>query len=295
MARVRKKSRVRSAAARGTARAPSRLPADWPILGLAGLGVLLTVYLLVAHLSGGDTLFCTAGSACDIVQESRWSVLFGVPVALWGLGLYGLIAFSAATGRRAVVRWRRLFTLALIGVLISVYLTLVGWFALETFCPWCMLSLALVTAIFVWVVLKRPAQTPAAGWSRWLVVHALVLLPALGVIAGAQAGWLSPPADPRLELLAEHLETSGAKYYGTFWCPTCQKQRRLFGRAAEKLPYVECTPNGRTGPIAFECASQSVESFPTWVIRGQRYTGVLSADELARHSNFRQWNAPKAE
>lgn len=294
MARTRRKPQGKGHTGHAGGGAKPRLAPDWRLVGLAGLGVLLTAYLLIVHLSGGDALFCTAGSSCDIVQESRWSTLFGLPMALWGLGLYALIALVAATGRSAATRWRRLFTLALIGVLVSVYLTLAGWFALEAFCLWCLISLALILAIFVLVMLGRPAQTPASGWPRWLTVHGIVLVPAMLLIAAAQAGWLSPPDDPRLEPLAAHLSESGAKYYGAFWCPNCQKQKRLFGRSAEKLPYVECSPNGRNGAVAFECATQGIDSFPTWIIRGQRYSGLLSAEELARHSRFRQWNAPPA-
>ncbi|MCX7562886.1 vitamin K epoxide reductase family protein [Xanthomonadaceae bacterium XH05] len=263
-------------------------------MALAGIGVVLTVYLLIVHLMGASTLFCQQGSSCDIVQSSAWSTLFGLPVALWGLGLYALIALVAATGRSAAVRWRRLFPLSLIGVLVSVYLTLVGWIALEAFCVWCLISLALIIAIFVLVLRKRPAQTPAEGWKRWLTMHAIVLVPLMVLISAAQAGWLSPPDDPRLEPLAAHLSESGAKYYGAYWCPNCRKQKGLFGRAADGLPYVECTPNGRNGAVAFECAAQGIDSFPTWIIRGQRYNGLLTPDELARHSRFRQWNAPSA-
>ena len=294
MVRTRRKPQGKGHAGHTGGGAKPRLAPDWRLVTLAGLGVLLTAYLLIVHLSGGDALFCTAGSSCDLVQESRWSMLFGLPMALWGLGLYALIGLVAATGSTAASRWRRLFTLALIGVLVSVYLTAVGWFALEAFCLWCLISLALILAIFVLVLRKRPPQTPASGWPRWLTVHGIVLVPAMLLIAAAQAGWLSPPDDPRLEPLAVHLSESGAKYYGAFWCPNCQKQKRLFGRSAEKLPYVECSPNGRNGTIAFECAAQSIDSFPTWIIRGQRYNGLLSADELARHSRFRQWNAPPA-
>ncbi len=295
MARARRKSQVKNTVGGAPVRARPRLPPDRGLLGLAVAGVLLTAYLLFAHLNGSQTLFCAEGASCDIVQESRWATLFGLPVTLWGLGLYALIAIAAATGRTAATRWRRVATLALIGVLFSSYLTLVAWIALEAFCGWCLASFALLVAIFVLCVLRRPSQTPAHGWGRWLGTHAIVLLPALVLIGAAQAGWLSPPVDPRLEALAVHLQDSGAKYYGAFWCPNCQKQRKLFGRAADELPYVECSPNGRTGAIAFECASQGIDNFPTWVIRGERHQGMMTPDELARLSRFRKWNAPAGE
>ncbi len=293
MAKARRKSAGKRAGG-SPASVRARLAPDAWLAALAGLGVLLTAYLLVVHLTGGDAVFCTAGSSCNIVQESRWSRLLGMPVALWGLGLYALTGWVACTGTSTAARWRRLFTLALTGVLVSLYLTAVAWFALEALCAWCLVSLALLVVILVLVVARRPAQTPARGWSRWLAMHAIALLPVLGLIAAAQAGWLAPPDDPRLAPLVQHLRDSDVKFYGTFWCPECQQQKRRFGRSAEQLPYVECSPNGRNGPIAFECAQQGIEGFPTWIIRGQRYGGVLEPEELARRTRFHKWNAQPA-
>lgn len=293
MAKARRKTAGRRVGD-GRANVRARLAPDWWLAGLAGLGVVLTAYLLFVHASGGDVVFCTAGSACDIVQESRWASLLGLPVALWGLSLYALTGWVACIGASASTRWQRLFTLVLIGLLISVYLTAVAWFALEAFCAWCLASLVLLAVMFVLLLVRRPAQTPARGWWRWMAMHAITLLPLLGLIAAAQAGWLSPPDDPRLSPLAQHLRESDVKFYGTFWCPECQKQKRRFGRAAEQLPYVECSPNGRNGPIAFECVQQGIEGFPTWIIRGERYRGVLEPEELARRTRFNKWNLQPA-
>lgn len=291
MAKARKRVQKPQSASVRPAVARPRLAPDYWLLGLALLGVALTAYLLSLHGTTGQALFCTEGSGCDIVQKSRWSELFGLPMALWGMGLYLLLALASATGSTPATRWRRMFTLALFGVLISVYLTAVAWFGLDAFCLWCLASFALLLVILIWVIVRRPTQTPASGWSRTLLVHAMVLLPALGVIAAAQADWLSPPDDPRLAPLAQHLRASEAKFYGSYWCPECQKQKRLFGRAAEQLPYVECSPNGRNGAMAFECAQAGIESFPTWIIRGQRVSGVMTPEELARRTRFNRWNA----
>ncbi len=292
MARTRRKGQGRDSG--GAVPRKMRLAPDRWLAGLAGAGVLLTAYLFFAHFSGAGALFCTAGSSCDIVQESRWSILFGLPLSLWGLGLYLLLLLAACTGTTVATRWRRVFSLSLIGVLMSLYLTTVGWVALEAVCAWCLTSFGLLLAIFGLLLWRRPAQTPASGWPRWLALHAIVLLPALGVIAVAQAGWLSPPDDPRLAPLAQHLRDTQVKLYGTFWCPNCQQQKRLFGQSADALPYVECSPNGRNGTVALECVSAGIESYPTWVIRGERVTGVLAPGELARRTRFHKWNASAA-
>ena len=265
-------------------------PPDWQIFALAVLGMVLTGYLSLAAWSSDGLALCAEGSACDIVQGSRWSVLLGVPIALWGFATYALLAgFSLRTGSR-LRRWRRLWTIALIGVAISVYLTLVGWIVLDAFCLWCLLSLATVVAIFVLVCTRVPPSAPGAPWRNWIASTGLVALALVAGVHLASSGLLEPREDPRLTALAQHLERTGAKYYGAFWCPACREQSRLFAGSAKHLPYVECSPNGRNGAVALECLKPEVQTFPTWQIRGRYHQQVFQPEELARMSGFR-WNA----
>ena len=76
-----------------------------------------------------------------------------------------------------------------------------------------------------------------------------------------------------MRALAIHLRDSGARFYGTYWCPACQKQKALFEASAERLPYVECTPNGRSAPPNLACVANDVKEYPTWIIGGRRHTG----------------------
>jgi hypothetical protein len=39
------------------------------------------------------------------------------------------------------------------------------------------------------------------------------------------------------------------------------------------------------------CLNAGVEAFPTWIIRGKRYTEVMDVDELAKRSGF-TWKPP---
>ena len=62
------------------------------VLSLAG--AFLATYLTLYKLGYLQTLACGTGS-CEVVQASRWSKLFGQPVALWGVGFY-LAMFAVA-------------------------------------------------------------------------------------------------------------------------------------------------------------------------------------------------------
>jgi hypothetical protein len=150
-----------------------------------------------------------------------------------------------------------------------------------------------ILAIFVLVLMERERAGAKPAWGPWIGQHAIVLAAVLGFMHASAMGWVGPREDPRLVALAKHLDSTGAKFYGAFWCPVCQQQKDRFGAAQTYLPYTECSPNGRTGPIAFACVSENITNYPTWVIRGQRYTEILDTEELARRSGFR-W-APPAE
>ena len=73
---------------------------------MALAGVALTGYLSYSHWADGALLYCTQGSACALVQSSRWSTLLGVPTAFWGFLTYCALAIIAATVKAPVRHWR---------------------------------------------------------------------------------------------------------------------------------------------------------------------------------------------
>lgn len=275
------------------AAAPPRRPRELALIVLSALGVLVTLYLSWNALFGSLPAFCTEGSGCAIVQGSRWSRFLGVPVAVWGLLTYLVLLGLALSRGRPPQRWKRLMSVSLVGLVISAYLTLAGAIALQAFCAWCLVSQALILAIFVLVLLERGRAGARPNWGLWLGQHAIVLVAVLGLMQATAMGWIGPREDPRLAALAQHLQSSGAKFYGAHWCPNCQEQKDVFGAAQRHLPYVECSPEGRRGPVAFACVSENIVQYPTWIIRGQRYSQVMDSDELARRSGFR-WPAEAA-
>ncbi len=84
-----------------------------------------------------------------------------------------------------------------------------------------------------------------------------------------------------LDGFAQCIADSEATFYGAFWCPHCQAQKRAFGSSARLLPYVECSmPDGKTRTQA--CIDKNIESYPTWEFKdGSRETGEVPLEELA--------------
>jgi hypothetical protein len=92
-------------------------------------------------------------------------------------------------------------------------------------------------------------------------------------------------ADMDKRAFAECLTKSGAKYYGTHWCPYCRKQHALFGEDARYLPYIECSPAGSRKQLA-RC--EKISGYPTWIFpaAGKR-GGVQSFAELEKYTGCR--------
>jgi len=64
------------------------------------------------------------------------------------------------------------------------------------------------------------------------------------------------------------------------------EQKDLFGASSGKLPYMECAPAGRSGPVSPECIKHRINTYPTWIISGQRYEGILKPAQLAALSGY---------
>jgi len=85
-------------------------------------------------------------------------------------------------------------------------------------------------------------------------------------------------------LLAKHLSSIGAIFYGAEWCPYSQLQKEEFGKEALKyLNYVDCG-SPQEGPK--NCPS--VAGIPVWVLNNETYESALTLDELIQVSNYKK-------
>jgi uncharacterized membrane protein len=192
---------------------------NWPLLGLAGAGMLLTAYLALSSWLGTAPAFCTEGSACDVVQRSRWGTFLFLPTAAWGFLAYATLGHIAWRVRDAGRHWRFSSAIALVGVAISAYLTFISVRVIGATCLYCLASLGLMAAILAVTLLQRP-ELGAFSWPSWagqtgLLAAAVVLALHLhysGVFDSSMG-----PEDPYLRGLAEHLASSGAVFYGAYW------------------------------------------------------------------------------
>lgn len=108
----------------------------------------------------------------------------------------------------------------------------------------------------------------------WIII-------ALLIVGGFGASMYMKTLPGKYDELAQCLKDKGAVFYGAFWCPHCQEQKRFFGNSAELLPYVECSnPDGKTQTQI--CIDKQIQSYPTWEFPdGSRLMGEQQPADLA--------------
>lgn len=101
------------------------------------------------------------------------------------------------------------------------------------------------------------------------------------IVGGFGASMYLKTLPGKYDTLAQCLSEKGAKFYGAFWCPHCQEQKRFFGNSAKLLPYIECSlPDGKTQTQ--ECIDKKIVQYPTWIFAdGSTLVGERQPKELA--------------
>jgi len=117
------------------------------VLALAGMGV--AAYLTYTHYAD-KVVACGPLGRCETVQQSEYSTIAGVPVALLG-GLAAAALLAIAVGRLAglalAVEWASLAALALTtaSVAFAAYLTYIELFVLDAICIYCVALASIFT------------------------------------------------------------------------------------------------------------------------------------------------------
>lgn len=116
----------------------------------------------------------------------------------------------------------------------------------------------------------------------FIVLGVLVIgLVGLGFLQSNQ----EPDGPGELDGFATCLVEKGAVFYGTFWCPHCQAQKKMFGKSAKLLPYVECSTADGSGQTQV-CIDKGVKSYPTWEFPdGTRLSGEIPLEQLSEKTS----------
>jgi protein-disulfide isomerase len=84
-----------------------------------------------------------------------------------------------------------------------------------------------------------------------------------------------------LDGFAKCLADKRAVMYGSFVCPHCDDQRKLFGSSFRYVTYIECSVRG-SRQMTFPCIAAQIRYTPTWIFDdGERRVGLQSLKSLS--------------
>jgi uncharacterized membrane protein len=193
---------------------------NWPLIALAGAGMLLAGYLSLSSWFGKHPLYCAGGSSCDIVQQSRWGTFLMLPTSFWGFLTYAALAYIGFRVRDVVRHWKYAWLVSLAGLSYSIYLNVISLFVIEAACIYCLASLSIMAVILGVVFFQRPSGLPNLNFKSWAGETMVLAMVIVGGMHLHYSGVIVPsagPEDPYLRGLAEHLSEENAIMYGAYW------------------------------------------------------------------------------
>jgi uncharacterized membrane protein len=114
------------------------------MLVLAFLGFGIAAYLSYEHASAGTAFCLTGGSDCARVQNSPHLSPLGIYIPYVALGGYSVI-LGSLLGRAALVTALTAYA----GALMTAYVFYLQAFVIKAWCPWCLISTAIMWTIAV--------------------------------------------------------------------------------------------------------------------------------------------------
>lgn len=259
-------------------------------LSLALLGLFDSLYLLWTYTSPSRPMVCF-GTGCDAVRASVYSHVSGVPMPLFGVAGYLLVALliiaeSLVPAALAIEVRYALAGVTGFGFLFSLYLEYLQGFVIHAFCAWCVTSGLVMTALCALAIYNVVRPAPEAGPSAQLaqmrnyfvvgIAALLIGVPAFYQLAAHGEAPPPPPPPPsptETKLVRPDSHTAGnpnaaltVVEFGDFECPVCGREeevaREIRAKYASRIRFVfrqfplHIHPFAERAAEASECAAE---------------------------------------
>ena len=130
-------------------------------IALALLGLAVSIYMTIFKLTDNEKM-CIGNGGCSKVNSSVYAEVYGIPVAVFGVGGYAVIAaLLFAENRNKFLKQNGMmviFGLALIGFLFTLYLIYVELALIHALCPFCVTSQTTMTILFILSIIRLARQ-----------------------------------------------------------------------------------------------------------------------------------------
>lgn len=132
------------------------------VMILGAVGLALSIYLTIQGFTASSLPGCGADSDCSAVLGSRWSKVFGLPVALPASLLYvamivfGKIIHFGRSSQQVRMAWSMLAILSTTAALTAAWFIGLQYFTINATCPYCMATHAISLLLAIVVMVAAP-------------------------------------------------------------------------------------------------------------------------------------------
>jgi len=237
---------------------------------LSIIGILVSLYLVQNHYNPpSEGAFCDLSetASCSLVNTSIYSELLNVPIALFGVLWFAVLALASWKAKKnngalltGIGLWSAL------GFLFIIY-TIIAEILLLAICPFCtILHVFIIIILIITIILlaKEKKSKKKKLWKKlkpWVI--GIVILFLIPIIL-----FNLPREKEDFTDFAKCLDEKGVNMYGSFRCGVCAKTRKLFGEAFEFIKEIECHPLGKN-PQTELCTQKKIRRTPHMDKRGQ--------------------------
>ena len=132
------------------------------------IGLFVAGYLSYLKIAGAPAACLTTGPFdCNVVLNSQYSRLAGLPIAYLGFAVYAAIGLILLLENRVefLRQWGRLITFGfgLFAWLFSMWLVYVQFALLQALCPWCLTHETNFTILFALICYRVYRETLSAA------------------------------------------------------------------------------------------------------------------------------------
>lgn len=130
-------------------------------IALTIIGLLVSVYMTIYKVTSNDSM-CIGSKDCSVVNASRYSEIYGIPVAVLGVvgyaAILGVLVLERSPGFFKENGSMLFFGLSLVGFLFTLYLIFLEVALIKAYCPFCIASQTAMTLIFILSVIRLVRQ-----------------------------------------------------------------------------------------------------------------------------------------
>jgi uncharacterized membrane protein len=125
---------------------------------IAFIGFVDSIYLTIEKYTNNQNMCIPGLGDCYTVNTSKYSEIYGIPVAVIGIAVYlFLAAILILENRSAFIKENGpllALGISLTGTLFSIYLTYLELFVIKAICPFCVLSAVAMLALLILTIVR---------------------------------------------------------------------------------------------------------------------------------------------